>query len=72
MLRPWLGTTKTVTEVDPKMEIKDPDIQMRLAAFERVEKLSQVHERLTAKELKSGFMFEGERYPLVNPQRGDL
>jgi len=52
------------------MEIKDPDLQMRLAAFERVEKLSQVHERLTAKELKSGFMFEGERYPLVNPQRG--
>ena len=41
------------------MEIKDPDIQMSLAAFERVEKLSQVHERLTAKELKSGFMFEG-------------
>ena len=52
------------------MEITDPDIQMRLAAFDRVQKLSQIHERLTAKELNPGFIFEGMRYPLVNPQRG--
>ena len=53
-----------------KMELKDPDIQMRLAAFDRVQKLSQIHERLTAKELNPGFIFESTRYPLVNPQRG--
>ena len=52
------------------MELKDPDIQMRLAAFDRVQKLSQIHERLTAKELNPGFIFERTRYPLVNPQRG--
>ena len=52
------------------MELKDPDIQMRLAAFDRVQKLSQIHERLTTKELNRGFIFEGTRYPLVNPQRG--
>ena len=53
-----------------KMELKDPDIQLRLAAFDRVQKLSQIHERLTAKELNPGFIFERTRYPLVNPQRG--
>ena len=52
------------------MELKDPDIQLRLAAFDRVQKLSQIHERLTAKELNPGFIFERTRYPLVNPQRG--
>ena len=52
------------------MEITDPDIQMRLPAFDRVQKLIQIHERLTTKELNPGFIFEGSRYPLFNPQRG--
>lgn len=43
---------------------------MRMAAFECVRKLSEVHDHLTANELKPGFIFEGERIPLVNPQRG--
>lgn len=43
---------------------------MRLAAFEQVRRLGEVHHHLTAKELKPGFVFEGERIPLVNPQRG--
>jgi len=43
---------------------------MRLAAFEHVRKLGEMHDHLTAIELKPGFMFQGERIPLVNPQRG--
>ena len=43
---------------------------MRIAAFEHVRLLGQVHDQLTASELKPGFKFDGERIPLVNPQRG--
>ena len=39
-------------------------------AFEHVRRLSEVHDHLTATELKPGFVFEGERFPLINPQRG--
>ena len=43
---------------------------MRMAAFEHVRRLNEVHDHLTATELKLGFIFEGNRIPLVNPQRG--
>lgn len=43
---------------------------MRMAAFEHVRRLDEVHDHLTANELKPGFVFDGERIPLVNPQRG--
>ena len=43
---------------------------MRLAAFEHVRRLSETHDHLTAIELKPGFIFDGERIPLINPQRG--
>ena len=43
---------------------------MRLAAFEHVRRLSEIHDHLTATELKPGFIFNGERTPLINPQRG--
>ena len=43
---------------------------MRLAAFDHVRMLSETHDHLTATQLKSGFIFEGERIPLINPQRG--
>ena len=46
------------------------DTQMRMAAFEHVRGLNEVHDLLTAKELKPGFVFDGERIPLINPQRG--
>ena len=46
------------------------DAQMRMAAFEHVRRLGEVHDHLTATELKPGFVFQGERIPLVNPQRG--
>jgi putative restriction endonuclease len=43
---------------------------MRLAAFEHVRRLGEVHDHLTAVELKPGFVFDGVRIPLINPQRG--
>ena len=43
---------------------------MRMAAFEHVRRLGEVHDHLTATELKPGFVFDGERIPLINPQRG--
>src|ERR1035437_2813385 len=52
------------------MDETDRDTVMRLAAFEHVRRLSEVHDHLTATELKPGFVFEGERIPLINPQRG--
>jgi putative restriction endonuclease len=46
------------------------DIHMRVAAFEHVRRLNEVHAHLTANELKPGFVFNGDRIPLINPQRG--
>ncbi len=46
------------------------DNMMRRAAFKRVQVLQQDLVYLTANDLKPGFRFEGERIPLVNPQRG--
>ena len=48
----------------------DQDTQMRMAAFDRVRELQEIHDHLTANELSPGFIFEGNRIPLVNPQRG--
>ena len=52
------------------MSLEDPDILMRKAAFDHVRLLSELHERLTWKQFEPGFFFEGNRIPLVNPQRG--
>jgi len=46
------------------------DTRIRTAAFKHIRKLIEIHAHLTANELKPGFIFEGERIPLVNPQRG--
>ena len=46
------------------------DTPMRMAAFEHVRRLGEVHDHLTGTELKPGFLFQGERIPLINPQRG--
>lgn len=43
---------------------------MRLAAFARVRALTATHDHLTSAHLKAGFEFDGQRIPLVNPQRG--
>ncbi len=52
------------------MDEADRDTLMRMAAFEHIRRLSEVHDHLTATELKPGFVFDGERIPLINPQRG--
>ena len=43
---------------------------MRLAAFEHVRRLCEIHDHLTARDLSPGFLFDGTRIPLINPQRG--
>ena len=52
------------------MSDHDRDTLMRMAAFEHVRRLSEVCGHLTANEQRPGFVFDGERIPLVNPQRG--
>lgn len=48
-----------------------PDDQtLRLAAFNEVRRLTEVRGDLPASELAGGFMFQGERIPLINPRRG--
>src|ERR1700738_4223884 len=56
--------------VAPRMDKADWDTLVRMAAFEHIRSLSEVHDHLTATELKPGFVFNGERIPLINPQRG--
>ena len=52
------------------MHHEDQDTSIRLAAFAHVRRLGEVHDHLTANELRPGFEFHGERIPLINPQRG--
>jgi putative restriction endonuclease len=35
-----------------------------------VRRLGVIHDHLTATELKPGFIVDGQRIPLINPQRG--
>jgi putative restriction endonuclease len=46
------------------------DQLLRLAAFLEVRRLADVNGDLTSKDLRAGFSFEGQRIPLINPQRG--
>ncbi len=46
------------------------DAKMRMTAFEQVQRLNDLYEGLTTNGLKAGFNYEGNRIPLVNPQRG--
>jgi putative restriction endonuclease len=48
----------------------ESDTLIRMAAFDHVRRLSEVRDHLTAADLKPGFVFQGERIPFVNPQRG--
>lgn len=52
------------------MSGNDRDTLMRMAAFEHIRRLGEVHDHLTTDEMKPGFVFADERVPLVNPQRG--
>src|SRR5213080_854188 len=47
------------------------DAQLRQAAFEHVNRLQILNGGvLSSDKLAAGFQFQGERIPLVNPQRG--
>jgi len=48
----------------------DLDTEMRQAAFAHIQLLNATHDHLTSTDLANGFLFRGERVPLVNPQRG--
>jgi hypothetical protein len=52
------------------MDEGDRDTLLRMAAFEHVRRLGEVHDHPTATELQPGFVFEGAKIPLVNPQSG--
>jgi putative restriction endonuclease len=46
------------------------DEVLRKAAFDHLSALSAGRDYLTSEELAKGFVFEGQRIPLVNPRRG--
>lgn len=48
----------------------DQDRAIRKAAFEYLDSLARRQDHLSSDDLKAGFQFQGERIPLVNPQRG--
>jgi putative restriction endonuclease len=48
----------------------DLDQRMRTAAFIEVRRMLELRDPLTASDLARGFQFEGQRIPLINPQRG--
>ena len=60
-------TTRKPQYLNQRVSSSDTDILMRLAAFERVKLLSKMHDHLTQEELRSGFEFNNQRVPLVNP-----
>ena len=52
------------------MVVDERGTRMRMAAIEHGRSLGGIHKHLTSTELKPGFIFQGARIPLVNPQRG--
>lgn len=44
--------------------------ELRNAAFREVKRLADVNGNLTSKDLAAGFRINGQRIPLINPQRG--
>lgn len=53
------------------MSLEDTeDAVLRRAAFGHVRALQERHDALSSEHLKAGFIWQGQRVPLVNPQRG--
>lgn len=56
---------------DVKPSVMNPDDALiRAAAFRQVRRLQELRDPLTSDDLKSGFVYDGNRLPLINPQRG--
>jgi putative restriction endonuclease len=56
-----------ISAVDPD----EGDAQLRQAAFEHVARLATLNGGvLGSDDLAAGFQFQGDRVPLINPQRG--
>ena len=65
------GGNKKRTRKFPAMDLATLDAQLRQAAFDQVNRLIALRSGvLDASELAVGFQFQGERIPLINPQRG--
>jgi len=52
------------------MALDESDQVLRAAAFATVRQLVETRGHLTSRDLKRGFGFQGQRIPLINPQRG--
>jgi len=52
------------------MTVNEEDARLRAAAFQHVQRLQETHDALSSEQLAAGFIYQGARYPLVNPQRG--
>lgn len=50
--------------------VASDDELIREAAFAAVRRLAEVRGDLTSKDLRAGFQFQGDRIPIINPQRG--
>src|SRR5882672_5912468 len=46
------------------------DQALRAAAFREVRRLADLNGDLTSRDLRAGFRFDGQRIPIINPQRG--
>jgi len=46
------------------------DQTLRIAAFREVRRLADLNGDLISRDLRSGFQLDGQRIPLINPQRG--
>lgn len=46
------------------------DQALRITAFREVRRLADLNGDLTSRDLRAGFQIDGERIPLINPQRG--
>jgi putative restriction endonuclease len=54
------------------MEDSSRDTRLRVAAFERVRALCEIHDHLTAQQLGEGFYVDGQRVSAGQPSTGNF
>lgn len=52
------------------METSSADWAIRAAAFRQVKRWQEAYDQIPADEIAKGFIYDGERLPIVNPRRG--